>query len=82
KPKPVEKGVLYCEFCTVILFLLSSRLDLGSGYRPSDRDLTDELRGENGEDDFITEFVSGGPKCYAYHTQRGKREIKFTGGAC
>ncbi len=37
-------------------------------------DLTDELDG-----DYITTFMSGGPKNYAYHTARGKSETKVRG---
>ena len=37
-------------------------------------DLKDELNG-----DHITEFVSGGPKNYAYRTERGKTECKVRG---
>ena len=31
------------------------------------------------EEDYITEFVSGGPKCYAYHTARGKTMVECKG---
>ncbi len=37
-------------------------------------DLTDELGG-----DYITTFMSGGPKNYAYHTAQGKSETKVRG---
>ena len=37
-------------------------------------DLTDEL-----DRDYITTFVSGGPKNYAYHTAGGKSETKVRG---
>ena len=37
-------------------------------------DLTDELNG-----DYITSFVSGGPKNYAYRTKNGKTETKIRG---
>ena len=37
-------------------------------------DLTDELNG-----DYITSFVSGGPKNYAYRTKKGKTETKIRG---
>ena len=46
-------------------------------------DLTDELKDGDvcglPEEDLITEFVSGGPKCYAYHTQLGKTQVKCKG---
>ena len=38
-------------------------------------DLTDEL--DNG--DYITSFVSGGPKNYAYRTKKGKTDTKIRG---
>jgi hypothetical protein len=37
-------------------------------------DLTDKLDG-----DYITTFMSGGPKNYAYHTVGGKSETKVRG---
>ena len=37
-------------------------------------DLTDELNG-----DYITSFVSGGPKNYAYRTKNGKTNTKIRG---
>jgi hypothetical protein len=37
-------------------------------------DLTDELDG-----DYITTFMSGGPKNYAYHTAGGNSETKVCG---
>jgi hypothetical protein len=37
-------------------------------------DLTDEL-----DRDYITTFMSGGPKNYAYHTAGGKMETKVRG---
>ena len=37
-------------------------------------DLTDELNG-----DYITSFVSGGPKNYAYRTKNGKTDTKIRG---
>ena len=37
-------------------------------------DLTDELNG-----DYITSFVSGGPKNYAYRTKKGKTDTKIRG---
>ena len=37
-------------------------------------DLTDELDG-----DYITSFVSGGPKNYAYRTKKGKTDTKISG---
>ena len=38
-------------------------------------DLTSELKG----DDYITSFVSGGPKNYAYQTKNGKSATKIRG---
>ena len=46
-------------------------------------DLTDEINDGDvcglPEEDFITEFVSGGPKCYAYCTKLGKTQFKCKG---
>lgn len=42
-------------------------------------DLTDEVNGDTGNDDYITEFVSGGPKCYAYQTAHNKTQLKCKG---
>lgn len=41
---------------------------------PNLGDLTDELEG-----DYIEEFVSTGPKCYAYRTHKGKECVKVKG---
>ena len=38
-------------------------------------DLTNELD----DDDYITSFVSGGPKNYSYHTKKGKTNTKIRG---
>ena len=46
-------------------------------------DLTDEINDGDvcnlPEEDYITEFVSGGPKCYAYRTRDGKTQVKCKG---
>ena len=46
-------------------------------------DLTDETNDGDvcnlPEEDYITEFVSGGPKCYAYRTRDGKTQVKCKG---
>ena len=46
-------------------------------------DLTDEINDGDvcglPEEEYITEFVSGGPKCYAYRTSKGKSQVKCKG---
>ncbi|XP_028452673.1 uncharacterized protein LOC114567766 [Perca flavescens] len=46
-------------------------------------DLTDELNSAQvcgaPNEDYITEFVSGGPKCYAYRTAQGNTQVKCKG---
>lgn len=42
-------------------------------------DLIGEINGDTGGDDYIVEFVSGGPKCYAYRTLENKAELKCKG---
>ena len=46
-------------------------------------DLTDELNdGElfgTEQEDYITEYVSAGPKCYSYNTHQNKTSIKCKG---
>ena len=42
-------------------------------------ELTDEINGDSGGDDYIVEFVSGGPKCYAYKTLHNKSQLKCKG---
>ena len=46
-------------------------------------DLTDELNSAQvcgaPTEDYITEFVSGGPKCYAYRTAQGNTQVKCKG---
>ena len=41
-------------------------------------ELTDEINGDS-VDDYIVEFVSGGPKCYAYKTLHNKSQLKCKG---
>ncbi len=43
------------------------------------RELTDEINGDTGGDDYIVEFVSRGPKCYAYRRLQNKKQLKCKG---
>lgn len=70
------EDVLYFDTDSVILKVSSSdllsKLPIGNYLG----ELTNEI---SSEDDFITEFVSGGPKNYAYTTVSGKEECKVRG---
>ena len=48
-------------------------------YDPSLGDYLGDFTDELDEGDFIVEFVSGGPKNYAYRTHQGKEECKVRG---
>lgn len=70
------EDVLYFDTDSVIFKVSSSdllsKLPIGNYLG----ELTNEI---SSEDDFITEFVSGGPKNYAYRTVSGKEECKVRG---
>ena len=68
----LQERVLYYDTDSVIYVHKPNKPDppLGSYLG----DLTDELNG-----DYITSFVSGGPKNYAYRTKKGKTETKIRG---
>lgn len=68
----VGKGMLYCDTDSLI-FVDDGSCPLQCG--PHLGDLTDEL--ESG--DWIIEFVSSGPKSYAYRTNNGKVCCKIKG---
>ena len=65
----LQKQVLYYDTDSVIYRWKEGQpqIDIGDYLG----DMTDELDG-----DVIVEFVSGGPKNYAYQTERGKTECK------
>jgi hypothetical protein len=70
----VQERVLYCDTDSVIYRKSvdpSRNLKLGNFLG----DLTDELE----SDDWIVDFVSGGPKNYAYRTCKGKTVVKVKG---
>jgi hypothetical protein len=70
----VQERVLYCDTDSVIYKKVedeSWNLTLGNFLG----DMTDELD----EDDWIVDFVSGGPKNYAYRTHKGKTVVKVKG---
>ena len=69
----LQERVLYYDTDSVIYVHQPSKPDPPLGNYLGD--LTDEL----GDGDYITSFVSGGPKNYAYRTKRGKTETKIRG---
>ncbi|XP_051811557.1 uncharacterized protein LOC127536113 isoform X1 [Acanthochromis polyacanthus] len=77
----LQERVLYCDTDSVIF--TSGPGDWVPPLGPYLGDLTDEINDGDvcglPEEDFITEFVSGGPKCYAYCTKRGKTQVKCKG---
>nr|XP_024657085.1 uncharacterized protein LOC112432909 [Maylandia zebra] len=69
----LQERILYCDTDSVIFTSHPGQWVPPLG--PYLGELTDELNdGGSGEDDHITEFVSGGPKCYAYYTKQGKTQ--------
>jgi hypothetical protein len=69
---PPEK-ILYMDTDSVIFVEPVGKTYLKTGKYLGD--LTDEID----EGDHITEFVSTGPKSYAYRTLKGKQEVKCKG---
>lgn len=65
--------ILYMDTDSIIFVEPNDKTYLKTGKYLGD--LTDEI----GEDDAIVEFVSTGPKSYAYHTKKGKHEVKVKG---
>ena len=68
----LQERVLYYDTDSVIYVQKPGKPDPPLGNYLGD--LTDELNG-----DYITSFVSGGPKNYAYRTKKGKTETKIRG---
>ena len=68
----LQKRVLYYDTDSVIYVHEPGKPDPPLGNYLGD--LTDELNG-----DYITTFISGGPKNYAYVTNQGKSETKIRG---
>ena len=68
----VQERVLYYDTDSVIYVHKPGEPDPPLGNYLGD--LTDELNG-----DYITSFVSGGPKNYAYRTKNGKTDTKIRG---
>ena len=69
----LQERVLYYDTDSVIYMHKPGKPDPPLGNYLGD--LTDELNAA----DYITSFVSGGPKNYAYRTKRGKTETKIRG---
>ena len=68
----LQERVLYYDTDSVIYVHKPDKPDPPLGNYLGD--LTDELNG-----DYITSFVSGGPKNYSYHTKNGKGDTKIRG---
>ena len=68
----LQERVLYYDTDSVIYVHKPGKRDPPLGNYLGD--LTDELNG-----DYITSFVSGGPKNYAYRTRNGKTDTKIRG---
>ena len=68
----LQERVLYYDTDSVIYVHKPDKPDPPLGNYLGD--LTDELNG-----DYITSFVSGGPKNYAYRTKSGKTDTKIRG---
>ena len=68
----LQERVLYYDTDSVIYVHKPGKPDPPLGNYLGD--LTDELNG-----DYITSFVSGGPKNYAYRTKKGKTDTKIRG---
>ena len=68
----LQERVLYYDTDSVIYVHQPGKSDPPLGNYLGD--LTDELNG-----DYITSFVSGGPKNYAYRTKKGKTDTKIRG---
>ena len=69
----LQERVLYYDTDSVIYVHKADEADPPLGNYLGD--LTNELN----EDDYITSFISGGPKNYAYRTKKGKTETKIRG---
>ena len=69
----LQERVLYYDTDSVIYVHKTDEPDPPLGNYLGD--LTNELN----EDDYITSFISGGPKNYAYRTKKGKTETKIRG---
>ena len=66
----LQKCVLYTDTNSVIFSSLPHEIN------PPLDDFLCDFKGELGEDDFITEFASRGPKNYGYFTKKEKKNAK------
>jgi hypothetical protein len=67
------ENLLYCDTDSAIILVPPG------GYCPKEGDMLGEWSDELDGDDFITEFCTIAPKCYAYNTYKGKKEVKSKG---
>ena len=72
----LQERVLYYDTDSVIYVHKPDKPDPPLGNYLGD--LTSELNDDD-DDDYITSFISGGPKNYAYRTKKGKTETKIRG---
>lgn len=72
-----KNDVLYMDTDSIIYVVRDGMNPLKCG--PSLGDLTDELIDKTGERYWITDFVSTGPKSYAYRLNSGKECVKVKG---
>ena len=66
----LQKRVLYTDTNSVIFSSLPHEIN------PPLDDFLGDFKDELGEDDFITEFASRGPKNYGYFTKKEKKNAK------
>ena len=67
------KNLLYCDTDSAVILVPPG------GYCPQEGEMLGEWSDELDSDDFITEFCTIAPKCYAYTTHRGVKEVKSKG---
>ena len=67
------ENLLYCDTDSAIILVPPG------GYCPKEGEMLGDWSNELDGDDFITEFCTIAPKCYAYNTHKGKKEVKSKG---
>jgi len=68
-----KENLLYCDTDSAIILVPPG------GYCPPEGEMLGEWSDELDSGDFITEFCTIAPKCYAYKTYNGKKECKSKG---
>lgn len=67
------ENLLYCDTDSAIILVPPG------GYCPKEGEMLGDWSNELDGGDFITEFCTIAPKCYAYNTHKGKKEVKSKG---